>query len=60
MDADFAGGWNQADSNNAEAVMSQTGYVTMYAGNPLLWCSKLQTEFALSTTEAEYIALTKQ
>ena len=59
VDADFAGGWNQADSNNAEAVMSRTGYVIMYAGCPLLWCSKLQTEIALSTTEAEYIALSQ-
>ena len=26
-------------------------------GCPILWVSKLQTEIALSTTEAEYIAL---
>lgn len=59
VDADFAGGWNKADANNAEAVMSRTGYVLMYAGCPLTWCSKLQTEVALSTTEAEYIALSQ-
>ncbi len=29
----------------------------MFAGYPIYWCSKLQTEIALSTTEAEYIAL---
>ena len=29
----------------------------MYAGCPLVWSSKLQTEIALSTAEAEYIAL---
>ncbi|KAL7460030.1 hypothetical protein ACHAXS_000498 [Conticribra weissflogii] len=29
----------------------------MYAGCPIFWSSKLQTEIALSTTEAEYIAL---
>ena len=29
----------------------------MYAGCPIYWCSKLQTEIALSTTESEYIAL---
>ena len=57
VDADFAGGWNQADSNDAENVLSQTGYIITYANCPVLWCSKLQTEIALSTTEAEYIAL---
>ena len=59
VDADFAGGWNKGDCNNADSVMSRTGYVIMYAGCPLTWCSKLQTEVALSTTEAEYIALSQ-
>ena len=59
VDADFAGGWNQADAIDAGSVLSRTGYVIMYAGCPLTWCSKLQTEIALSTTEAEYIALSK-
>jgi hypothetical protein len=31
----------------------------MYAGCPITWCSKLQTEIALSTTEAGYIALSQ-
>jgi len=50
-------GWDRGDSKNPETVMSQTGYVIRYAGCPIVWCSKLQTEVALSTTEAEYIAL---
>ncbi len=37
--------------------MSRTGFVICYAGCPVLWTSKLQTEIALSTAEAEYIAL---
>ena len=53
----FDGGWAQADSDNAENVMSHTIYVITYAICPVLWCSKLQTETALSTTEAEYISL---
>ncbi len=30
-DADFAGGWSQADAKNAENVLLRTGYVIMYA-----------------------------
>ena len=55
--ADFAGRWDQPDADNAENVMSRMGYVITYAGCPVLWCSNLQTEIALSTTEEEYIAL---
>jgi hypothetical protein len=36
---------------------SRTGYIVTYAGCPIIWASKLQTECALSTTEAEYNAL---
>ena len=39
--------------------MSRTGYVICYANCPVIWSSKLQTEIALSTTEAEYIALSQ-
>ena len=37
--------------------MSRTGYAIAYAGCPIHFVSKLQTEIALSTAEAEYIAL---
>ena len=37
--------------------MSRTGYVITYVEFPVLCCGKLQTEIALSTIEAEYIAL---
>ena len=56
-DADFAGAWSAADSTNADNVLSRTGFVICYANCPIVWCSKLQTEIALSTAEAEYIAL---
>ena len=59
VDVDFSGGWIQADSENAENVMSRTGYVIAYAGCPILFFSKLQTEIALSTAESEYIALSQ-
>lgn len=56
-DADFTGGWASGDQTCPESVLSRTGFVIMFAGCPIYWCSKLQTEIALSTTEAEYIAL---
>ncbi len=40
-----------------ECVLSRTGYVITYNGCPVQWGSKLQSEIVLSTTEAEYIAL---
>ena len=55
--AKFSSGWDQEDYNNVENVMSRTGYVIKYVGCPVLWCSNLQTEIALSTTEEEYTAL---
>ena len=57
VDADFAGGWKDGEQDSPESVLSRTGFVIMYAGCPITWCSKLQTEIALSTTESEYIAL---
>ncbi len=58
-DADFTGGWNPEDAMNAENVQSCTVYVIFYARCPIFWQSKLQTEIALSTVEAEYIALSQ-
>ena len=59
VDADFAGGWNILEPGNPDNVLSRTGFVIYYAGCPILWKSKLQTEIALSTTESEYIALSQ-
>eukprot|EP00978_Attheya_sp_CCMP212_P041479 scaffold238285_cov31-Attheya_sp.AAC.2 len=41
VDADFAGGWNLADADSAENVLSRMGFVIMYAGCLVLWVSKL-------------------
>ena len=51
VDADFSGGWSQADTQNADNVLSRTGYIICYANCPIIWGSKLQTEIALSTAE---------
>jgi hypothetical protein len=60
VDADFAGlGSSLADEQDPARVRSRTGYVLLLAGCPLLWASKLQTEIATSTLEAEFIALSQ-
>ncbi|KAL7476676.1 hypothetical protein ACHAW6_002523 [Cyclotella cf. meneghiniana] len=59
VDADFAGGWSSGDVVNPECMMSRSGFVIMYARCPITWSSKLQTEIALGTMEAEYIVLSQ-
>ena len=59
VDADFSGNWNKIESENPVNVLSRTGFVITYGRCPLVWSSKLQTECALSTAEAEYIALSQ-
>jgi hypothetical protein len=57
-DASFGGDWHQATAAyDRTTAKSRTGFVIFYCGCPIIWASKLQTEIALSTTEAEYIAL---
>ena len=57
-DVDFSGNWNkelaQMDPSTAK---SRSGWIVFYAGCPVCWASKLQSQVALSTTEAEYIAM---
>jgi hypothetical protein len=42
------------DCEETSSVYSCTGYVIMFAGCPVIWVSKLQTEVALSMTEVKY------
>ena len=57
LDADFAGMYGHEDPTDPASVKSRTGYVITVANCPVLWQSKLQTETALSTMEAEIVAL---
>jgi len=58
VDSDFAGNWDPEEApNDADTARSRTAYVIMYAGCPILWGSRLQSLIALSSTEAEYYAL---
>ena len=57
VDADFAGLWKSEDPHDPISVKSRSGHLITFTGCPLLWSSELQTQIALSTMEAEYIAL---
>jgi hypothetical protein len=57
VDADFAGNYHKNENHDPNSVRSRTGFVITFGNVPVLFKSKLQTEIALSTMEAEYIAL---
>ena len=57
VDSDFAGLWSYEDDQDPTCVRSRAGFIMFVANCPVIWSSKLQTEIALSTMEAEYIAL---
>jgi hypothetical protein len=59
VDADFAGAYAKEHADEPASVFSRTGSLITYAGCPLLWLSKLQTEITLSSTKAKYIALSQ-
>ena len=57
VDADYAGLWGHEEDQDPVCVKSRSGYVLTLGNCPVTWSSKLQKEIALSTLEAEYIAL---
>jgi hypothetical protein len=56
-DADFAGMYGNEMPMEPSCVKSCTGFAITFVNVSILWQSKLQTETALSTMEAEIIAL---
>ena len=58
-DADFVGNYNKYDTKDPATAKSRTAYHVMFNGCLIYSHSKLQTEVALSTTEAEYICLSQ-
>jgi hypothetical protein len=60
VDASHASEWSSKTAiDDPNTARSRMGYVICYAGCPMFWASKMQTEIALSSTEAEYIALSQ-
>ena len=58
VDADFAGNYDpQLAGRDRATARSRHGFYILYGGIPIAWKSTLQTEIALSTTEAEITGL---
>ncbi len=59
-DADFSGNWHKRTAHlDVSTSKSRSGYVILFAGCPIIWSSKLQTQIALSTCEAECVSLSE-
>ena len=56
-DADFVGMYGHEKPTDPACAKSHSGFVIMFAGVPILWQSKLQTDTALLAMEAEVISL---
>jgi hypothetical protein len=56
-DADFAGMYGHEEHTDPACAKSRIGFIIIFADCPVFWQSKLQTETALSTIEAKFIAL---
>ncbi len=56
-DADFAGMYGYECHDDPSCVKSWTGYVINVANCPVMWQSESQMEMALSTMEAEIVAI---
>ena len=60
VDASFAGDWDkEIAATDPVTAQSRHGYILRYCGIPILWASQLQSIIALSTTEAEYVGMSK-
>jgi hypothetical protein len=59
-DTDFSGNWNKEFAPvNPSTAKSQSGWIIFYAGCPISWAFKLQSQIALSTNKAKYIAMSQ-
>ena len=60
VDASHTADWKKESAMDDDTMAkSNMGYIISYAGYPILWASKMQTEIVLSSMEAEYMAYLK-
>ena len=58
VNSDFSRNWDpEGAPDDPDMARSRMGFIIEYAGYPLIWVSKMQTLITLSSSEAEYIAL---
>ena len=58
VDMELSGVWDRDEGQRADNFLSRSGFFISYASCCTILCArKLQTEIALSTAKAEYIAL---
>ena len=57
--SNLSGGYSDADWGSGEDRKSIGGFVFLLNGGAISWTSKKQSSIALSTTEAEYMAMTQ-
>jgi hypothetical protein len=58
--AEFSGLWNKAFVPVDPSISKlQSGWIIFYTGCPVSWAFKLQSQVALYTTKAEYIAMSQ-
>jgi hypothetical protein len=57
LDADFAGLYGHEKTTDPACAKSRTGFLISVLDCPMVWMSKLQSKTALSTMDAEIIAL---
>ena len=59
-DAHFSGGYHKGHTNDPNTAKSRSSYYILYKGCIIYFTSKLQSEIALSTTEADTYVCHKQ
>lgn len=57
VDASFGNLYRVDPDHEPSSARSRSGWIIHFGGCPLVWKSQLQTTIALSTQEAEYVAL---